>query len=147
MTWISNCDSIFWWHVVSHRCPRLPLFWFDDSGLRLIGTSASASVWWSLTARSMGPTWGPPGADRAQVGPMLAPWTLLSGLLLESGGSVFKLHSSKQSDTDTWESRWCTNARGVFAMATAQSTMFANDKVRYGPKVVCSCLHIIMTII
>ena len=30
-------------------------------------------------ARSMGPTWGPSGADRTQVGPMLAPWTLLSG--------------------------------------------------------------------
>ena len=28
----------------------------------------------------MGPTWGPSGADRTQVGPMLAPWTLLSGL-------------------------------------------------------------------
>ena len=25
-----------------------------------------------------GPTWGPSGADRTQVGPMLAPWTLLS---------------------------------------------------------------------
>ena len=29
----------------------------------------------------MGPTWGPPGADRAQVGPMLAPWTSLSGIM------------------------------------------------------------------
>ena len=28
----------------------------------------------------MGPTWGPSGADRTQVGPMLVPWTLLSGL-------------------------------------------------------------------
>ena len=27
----------------------------------------------------MGPTWGPSGADRTQVGPMLAPWTLLCG--------------------------------------------------------------------
>ena len=27
----------------------------------------------------MGPTWGPSEADRTQVGPMLAPWTLLSG--------------------------------------------------------------------
>ena len=27
----------------------------------------------------MGPTWGPPGADRTKVGPMLAPWPLLSG--------------------------------------------------------------------
>ena len=29
-------------------------------------------------ARFMGPTWGPTGDDRTQVGPMLAPWTLLS---------------------------------------------------------------------
>ena len=35
----------------------------------------------SLTARFIGPTWGPSGADRTQVGPMLAPWTLLSGLV------------------------------------------------------------------
>ena len=33
----------------------------------------------TLIARCMGPTWGPPGADRTQVGPMLALWTLLSG--------------------------------------------------------------------
>ena len=33
-------------------------------------------------ARFMGPTWGPPGDDRTQVGPMLAPWTLLSGRAL-----------------------------------------------------------------
>ena len=36
----------------------------------------------SLIARFMGPTWGPSGADRTQVGPTLAPWTLLSGLAL-----------------------------------------------------------------
>ena len=35
-----------------------------------------------LIARFMGPTLGPSGADRTQVGPMLAPWTLLSGSLL-----------------------------------------------------------------
>ena len=34
----------------------------------------------SLVARFMGPTWGPSGADRTQMGPLLAPWTLLSGL-------------------------------------------------------------------
>ena len=27
----------------------------------------------------MGPTWGPSGADRTQMGPILAPWILLSG--------------------------------------------------------------------
>ena len=31
--------------------------------------------------RFMGPTWDPPGADRTQVGPMLAPSTLLSGII------------------------------------------------------------------
>ena len=30
----------------------------------------------------MGPTWGPSGADRRRVGPMLAPWTLLSWTIL-----------------------------------------------------------------
>ena len=32
-----------------------------------------------LIARFTGPTWAPSGADRTPVGPMLAPWTLLSG--------------------------------------------------------------------
>ena len=38
-------------------------------------------------AKFMGPTWGPPGPCRPQMGPMLAPWTLLSGQLwlLDSG--------------------------------------------------------------
>ena len=34
---------------------------------------------YTLITRFMGPSWGPPGDDRTQVGPMLAPWTLLSG--------------------------------------------------------------------
>ena len=36
----------------------------------------------SQMARFMGPTWCQFGADRTQVGPMLAPWTLLSGICL-----------------------------------------------------------------
>ena len=38
------------------------------------------SIDMSLIARFMGPTWGPSGAYRTQVGPMMAPWTLLSGV-------------------------------------------------------------------
>ena len=34
----------------------------------------------SQIARFMVPTWGPPGPCRPQMGPMLAPWTLLSGM-------------------------------------------------------------------
>ena len=44
-------------------------------------------MWWQYAEKGpdikfMGPTWGPSGADRTQVGPMLAPWTLLSGTSL-----------------------------------------------------------------
>ena len=35
----------------------------------------------SQIARFMGPTWGPPGSCWPQMGPILAPWTLLSGLM------------------------------------------------------------------
>ena len=36
----------------------------------------------SLIARFVGPIWGLSGADRTQMGPMLAPWTLLSGTVM-----------------------------------------------------------------
>ena len=39
----------------------------------------------SQIAKSMGPTWGSPGSCRPQLGPMLAPWTLLSGILRPEG--------------------------------------------------------------
>ena len=35
----------------------------------------------SQIAKFMEPTWGPPGSCRPQMGPMMAPWTLLSGLV------------------------------------------------------------------
>ena len=37
-------------------------------------------------SKDHGPTWGPSGADRTRVGPMLAPWTLLSGIILMGYG-------------------------------------------------------------
>ena len=43
-------------------------------------TSTEMSAVYSLIAMFMGPIWGASGADRTQVGPMLAPWTSLSGL-------------------------------------------------------------------
>ena len=40
-------------------------------------------------ARIVGLTWGPPWADMTQVGPMLAPWTLLSGIV-----TIIYLHTA-----------------------------------------------------
>ena len=40
-------------------------------------------VWQTPTqiAKFMGPTWGPPGSCRPQMGPMLAPWTCYQGIV------------------------------------------------------------------
>ena len=57
--------------------------------LQVKSQSAISSVWvgylWRLSsqrptriAKFMGPTWGPPRSCRPQMGPMLAPWNLLS---------------------------------------------------------------------
>ena len=40
----------------------------------------------TLIARFVGPTWGPSGADRTQVGPMSAPWTSMFALEPLFGG-------------------------------------------------------------
>ena len=42
----------------------------------------------SQIPRFTGPTWGPPGSCRPQMGPMLAPWTLLSGIVWRFWNSV-----------------------------------------------------------
>ena len=39
-------------------------------------------------ARFMGATWGPHGSCRPQMGPMLAPWTLLSGCWCPSAAMI-----------------------------------------------------------
>ena len=50
----------------------------------------------------MGPTWGPSGTDRTQVGPMVAPWTMLSGLLEDVVGSIY-MRSVLKWITVTWQ--------------------------------------------
>ena len=41
-------------------------------------------------AKFMGPTWGPPGSCQPQMGPMLAPWTLLSGRKHVNGSYIWE---------------------------------------------------------
>ena len=50
---------------------------------RKYGTAAIAQ-----RARFTWPTWGPPGPCRPQLGPMLAPWTLLSGWVFHPGNHI-----------------------------------------------------------
>ena len=64
-----------------------------------------------LIARFMGPTWGPSGADRTQVGPMLAPWTLLSGIVLRE--VEHKLHLNSQQLTSISYPTWACYGKFV----------------------------------
>ena len=51
----------------------------------------------SLITRFMGPTWSQSGADRTQVNSMLAPWTLLSWILVHKAYVTFY-----KNDTMWW---------------------------------------------
>ena len=60
--------------------------WSGQIDFTIMENMLQSANWWTwkhLTkiARIMGPTWGPPGSCRPQVGPMYAPWTLLSGFI------------------------------------------------------------------
>ena len=74
------------WHIVTYRSACLQWWWWwwrwQQQWRQWLIPSVDRWLpfyWGSLTARFMGSTWGPSGADRTQVGPMLALWTLLSG--------------------------------------------------------------------
>ena len=74
--WQSNQGIGLVWtycfRLVNNPCWRLQSAGNSQETHETLHTEAA------LIARFMGPTWGPSGADRTQVGPMLAQWTLLS---------------------------------------------------------------------
>ena len=80
-SWITKGTAQFICYVFVY------LFWF--LWLILVSYQKQPSIWSghevatvllpAQITKFMGPTWGPPGSCRPQMGPMLAPWTLLSG--------------------------------------------------------------------
>ena len=71
-TWAQNCQ---------HNTGQLHVHIQNKNSWIAKNTLNRSVILTSLIARFMGPTWGPSGADRTQVGPMLAQWTLLSGII------------------------------------------------------------------
>ena len=65
-------------------------------GIITIGVIREVAMVWmhfipylrSQIARFLGATWGPPGSCRPQLGPILAPWTLLSGALSQNSHHI-----------------------------------------------------------
>ena len=72
-----------------------------NTHMALLGCALLGLYWvyvnQSQIARSMWPTWGPPGSYRPQVSPMLAPWTLLSAVWCPSGYNMPGQFSPKYS--------------------------------------------------
>ena len=82
---IKPCANICIWSMKHEELTSLSR---DISGIDFAATvwsgyNAVNSFTTPLITRFMGPAWGPSGADRTQVGPMLAPWTLLFGTFIE----------------------------------------------------------------
>ena len=73
------CQVKSWWIIVSIVLTMLSrrLCLLCHHGHSNFKSRIWRIVTYTLIARFMGPTWGPCGDDITQVGPMLAPWTLL----------------------------------------------------------------------
>ena len=79
-SWNSQCNLSF------NNASQLQQYTSRD---RLYETSRPLNICvilskWSKIAKFIWPTWGPSGCCRPQVGHMLAPWNLLSGMANES---------------------------------------------------------------
>ena len=100
----------FYMTFITATIPDVPLFsghirdFINITTRRLNGKYREVSKP-ALIARFMGPTWDPSGADRTQVGPLLAPWTLLSGAedmsvafyVIGTSAQVLSMHLSNSS--------------------------------------------------
>ena len=93
-------------------------------------------AWYAtLIARFMGPTWGPPGADRTQVGPMLTPWTLLSGYHSDSLQHLqWQLNSGQHDYIHVYTDAYimsCVITLGKLTLIQAQTNNYVHYKVWY----------------
>ena len=101
--------TMYWFAMIFSIC----VFWLSSNKLWPSSFSRPccahselhSAIWcqFSLIAIFMGPTWGPPGSCRSQVGPMLALWTWLSGLCLE----VVKGRLYDQRPTELFSVPYC----------------------------------------
>ena len=84
--WITSIIIQFKIKGIIHICIYIYIYRYIYIEVYICHRSGPVNPWYyklfektSLIARFMGLTWGPSGADRTQVGPMLAPWNLLFG--------------------------------------------------------------------
>ena len=85
-----------------------------------IGNHQCHDLRWTRTAqiaKVMGPKWGPPGSCRPQMGPMLAPWTLLSGCIYVVR-NLLHPHKFTNQWWNSLEPSKCTTPQRILNMRT-----------------------------
>ena len=81
----------------------------------------------------MGPTWGPPGSCRPQMGPMLAPSTLLSGASTAVGQLVYyRIGAPRPQTCDCHHcNHWCSSTlrcRAIIGQITYHKIRYISFK-------------------
>ena len=66
------------------------------------GAASSPTAEATPESKVHGPTWGPPGSCRAQVSPLLAPWTLPSRKVIPPLHEESALVCNDSTDVPTW---------------------------------------------
>ena len=116
--WNKNKKSIFFsvWNIPRISAAVMTLCWWTINNLwnllRLLRPDIILQqVQWkhllneiALIARFMWPIWGPSGADRTEVGPMLAPWTLLSETA--ASRSIMPMSAWCHQNPCSWQLQW-----------------------------------------
>ena len=81
--------------MLARKCILMNKIIFFDNNFKESEYNISNKVWverklfihqlYTQITKFMGPTWGPPGSCWPQIGPVSAPWTLLSGYVQMRG--------------------------------------------------------------
>ena len=86
----------------------------------------------------MGPTCGPPRSCRPQMGPMLAPWILLSGFTHQAylGATLFEIILTKREQITAWGNWFCSWARlpSWHAVHLAPGCLIISARPKYWPR-------------
>ena len=90
----------------------------------------------------MGPTWGPSGANKTQVGPMLAPWTLLSGIFCICRVDWDFYYCDYYTDylLWDWQSHWCNLEFYAFRVIDNSYKVPLKSKTNSGHRKVASLI-------
>ena len=132
----------YWWTWAAYstrdREQKTTIWWFCHDHERM-GKKWSAQ---SQIASFMWPTWGPPGSCRPQMGPMLAPWTLLSGVWPGLNGCACYV---AVTCTCTWDFQPNTISLSLMSHLGSQLPLFTHNEILRSNLRQNKCLFVVIS--